>query len=108
MKRILVFVVVLAAGRAGGAALPGFGVRLLGGTAGFASSVAVDSQGKIYYTTTKGDLFRLDGGQSVLVAHVNTDAVGDAGLLGMALRGDKTAIVHYTTPMQIADVISAI
>lgn len=108
MKRILALVVVLAAGRAGGAALPGFGVRFLGTTAGFASSLAVDSRGVIYYTTTKGDLFRFDSGQSRLVAHVNTDAIGDSGLLGMALRDDRTAIVHYTTPMQVADVISAI
>ena len=108
MKRILALVVALAAGRAGGAVLPGFGVRLLGATNGFASSVAVDSKGTIYYTTTKGDIFRLDNGKSVKVAHVTTDAIGNSGLLGMALRDDHTAVVHYTTPMQIADVISSI
>src|SRR5881296_3080461 len=70
MKRLLVLMGILAAGRAGGAALPGFGVRLVGAAAGFASSVAVDSRGVIYYTTTQGDLFRLgDGGQSLRVAH---------------------------------------
>src|SRR5437016_13861390 len=84
MKRLLVLMGILAAGRAGGAALPGFGVRLVGTAAGFASSVAVDSRGVIYYTTTKGDLFRLDdGGQSRRVAHVSTDAVGHSGLLGL-------------------------
>src|SRR5437870_1136793 len=62
MKRLLVLMGILAAGRAGGAALPGFGVRLVGTAAGFASAVAVDSRGVIYYTTTKGDLFRLDDG----------------------------------------------
>ena len=108
MKRLLALLVVLAAGRAGGAALPGFGVRFLGTTAGFASSVAVDSRGTVYYTTTEGDLFRIDGGVSRRVAHVNTDAIGDSGLLGMALRDDHTAIVHYTTPMQVADVIAAV
>jgi glucose/arabinose dehydrogenase len=92
-----------------GAALPGFGVRFVGATAGFASSVAVDSRGTIYYTTTKGDLFRLDAaGESQRVGHVDTDAIGDSGLLGMALRDDRTAIVHYTTPRQVADVVSAI
>jgi len=111
MKRIVGLVAILAAvaGRAGGAALPGFGVRLIASTAGFADSLAVDSRGVIYYTTQQGDLFRLDdAGQSVRVAHVNTDAVGDSGLLGMALRDDRTAVVHYTTPMQIADVIASI
>jgi len=108
MKRILALAAVLVAGRAGGTVLPGFGVRLVGATAGFASSVVVDSQGRILYTTTKGDIFRLDGGQSVRLAHVVTDKIGNSGLLGMALRDDHTAIVHYTTPMQVADVISSI
>src|SRR6266508_5304351 len=89
MKRLLVLMGVLAAGRVGGAALPGFGVRLVGTAAGFASSVAVDSRGVIYYTTQKGDLFRLgDGGQSLRVAHVNTDAIGNSGLLCMGFRDD--------------------
>ena len=109
MKRLLVLIGVLAAGRAVGAALPGFGVRLVGAAAGFASSVAVDSRGVLYYTTTRGDLFRLgDGGQSLRIGHVTTDFIGNSGLLGMALRDDRTAIVHYTTPMQIADVVASI
>src|SRR4051812_13189197 len=83
MKRILAFAVILAAGRAGGAALPGFGVRFVGATSGFASSVVVDSQGRIYYTTTKGDIFRMDAAKSVRLAHVATDPVGNSGLLGM-------------------------
>jgi len=84
-------------------------VRLLGTAAGFATSIAIDSRGTIYYTTQQGDLLRLDDtGQSRVVAHVSTDSNGNSGLLGMALRDDRTAIVHYTTPMQIADVIAAI
>src|SRR5438094_5718429 len=97
MKRLLVLMGILAAGRAEGAALPGFGVRLVGTAAGFASSVAVDSRGVIYYTTTQGNLFRLgDDGQSLRLVHVNTEFIGNSGLLGMALRDDRTAIVHYT------------
>ena len=88
--------------------LPGFGVKFLGPTNGFADSIAVDSKGTIYYTTTAGDLFRFADGQSTLVAHVDTVAVSDSGLLGMALRDDHTAAVHYTTPNITADVISLI
>lgn len=106
MRRLLAVIVILAAGRAGAAALPGFGTRLLGSTSGFASSLAVDSKGVIYYTTTQGDLLRFDDGK--LIAHVDTDGQSDSGLLGMALRDDHTAIVHYTTPNQVADVVSAI
>jgi glucose/arabinose dehydrogenase len=90
------------------AVLPGFRVQSLGATAGFASSIAIDSRGTIYYTTTSGNLFRFVDGKSTVVSHVNTVAIGDSGLLGVALQNDKTAIVHYTTPGQVSDVISAI
>ena len=104
-----VAVLLLLPTAAGATALPGFRVQLLGSTAGFASSLAVDSRGTIYYTTTDGHLFRLDaGGNSTLVAKVVTEAVGDSGLLGMALMDDRTAVVHYTTPGEGYDVISKI
>jgi glucose/arabinose dehydrogenase len=102
-------------------ALPGFRAELIASTAGFASSVAADSSGRIYYTTTKGDLFRVEHPRGVviipgvtppwettLVAHVVTEATGDSGLLGMALVDDRTAVVHYTRPGQAYDVISKI
>jgi glucose/arabinose dehydrogenase len=101
-------VLLLAAASVHAATLPGFRVQLLGSTSGFADSIAVDSRGTIYYTVTKGDLFRFENGQSTRVAHVNTEGIGDSGLLGLSLRDDNTAIVHYTTPNQIADVVSAI
>jgi len=88
---------------------PGFHARRIGTPAGFPSSIAIDSRGTIYYTATNGTINRLDGqGESTPVAHVTTDAVGDSGLLGMALRDDATAVVHYTTPVQSYDVISTI
>jgi glucose/arabinose dehydrogenase len=90
------------------AVLPGFAVKLLGATSGFATSIAVDSKGVVYYTTTSGNIFRFADGQSTLVARVTTIAEGDSGLLGMALRDDDTAAVHYTTPNQTADVVSLI
>ncbi len=90
------------------ATFPGFGVQFLGKTSGFATSIAIDSRGTIYYTSTNGNLFRFEGGQSTLVAHVVTEGIGDSGLLGMALRDDNTAVVHYTTPGQVADIISTI
>jgi glucose/arabinose dehydrogenase len=103
-----VTLVLFIAAVAQAATLPGVRVQKLGGTAGFLSSIACDSRGTIYYTTTKGDLYRFASGISTPVAHVATDAVGDSGLLGMALRDDHTAIVHYTMPGQTYDVIAAI
>jgi glucose/arabinose dehydrogenase len=90
--------------------LPGFRVQKLGTVpAGeFLSSVAVDSHGTIYFTTTAGNVYRFAAAGSTPVAHVNTVAVGDSGLLGMALRDDRTAVVHYTTENQTYDVISSI
>lgn len=86
--------------------MPGFRVEALGATSGFASSLAIDSRGTIYYTTTSGDLFRFTNGISTKVTHLPTEALGDCGLLGMALRDDHTAVVHYVTIGQTADVIS--
>lgn len=77
-------------------------------TAGFADSVAVDSNGTIYYTTTNGGIFRVRDGVSFPVARVATRAVGDSGLLGMALIDDRTAAVHYTDPLIAYDIVSKI
>ena len=106
--RAVLAVFVFAAVSASAGTLPGFRVRPLGSTAGFADSIAIDSHNTIYYTTTAGGVFRFSDGMSQLVTHVNTAAIGDSGLLGMALRGDNTAIVHYTTPALTADVVSSI
>jgi hypothetical protein len=90
--------------------LPGFRVQKLGSVAGgeFLSSLVVDSKGAIYYTTTRGNVYRFAPEGSTLLAHVDTVGIGDSGLLGMGLRDDRTAIVHYTTPNQTHDVISSI
>jgi len=105
LKRFLFLPLLIAlAGRAGGAALPGFRVERVADARGFVSSIAIDSRGTIYYTTTSGGIFRGD----VQVAGVATEAVGNAGLLGMALIDDRTAVVHYTRPNQTYDVVSLI
>ncbi len=105
---LLSLLLLLCSSIAPAAVVPGFSVKFLGAPSGFPTSIVVDSRGTIYYTTTKGDVFRFADGQSMPVAHVNTEANGDSGLLGMALRDDLTAVVHYTTPNQTADVISSI
>ncbi len=92
------------------ATMQGARPELLGPTSGFASSLAVNSRKEIYYTTTAGDVVRFDetSAKSAVVAHVVTQAIGNSGLLGMALLDDDTAVVHYTTPGQAYDVISKI
>jgi len=105
LKRFLFLPLLIAlAGRVGGAALPGFRVERVADARGFLSSIAIDSRGTIYYTTTSGGIYRGD----VQVAGVATEAVGNAGLLGMALIDDRTAVVHYTRPNQTYDVVSLI
>lgn len=105
-SRLFVLLLLLGSFAASAAVLPGFGVNRLGAVSGFPTSIAVDSKGVIYYSTTAGDIVRFSDGH--LVAHVNTLAGSDSGLLGMALRDDHTAAVHYTTPMITADVVSLI
>lgn len=92
------------------ATMPGVHVEMLGSTAGFASSIAADSHGNLYYTTQSGAILRFDLAtkQSTPIAQVDTAATGDSGLLGMAMLDDQTAVVHYTTPGQAEDVVSKI
>ena len=88
--------------------MPGFRVERIGSVEGFPTSIAIDSASRVYYTTTDGGIYRWTGLSSVRIASVETDSSGNSGLLGMALRDDDTAIVHYTTPQQTYDVISSI
>jgi glucose/arabinose dehydrogenase len=109
MKPLVAVVLsLLAAPLADAAALPGFRAELLGSAKGFVTSLVVDTKGTIHYTTLQGSIYRFEGGESVELARVQTDPVGNSGLLGMALIDDTTAVVHYTTPNQTHDVVSRI
>lgn len=91
------------------ATLPGFRVEPIATTSGFCSSVAIDSRGILYYTTTSGGVFRLDAhGASTKIAQVTTQSIGNSGLLGIVLLDDSTAVVHYTSPGPAFEVISRI
>jgi len=83
------------------ATLPGFTVETVLRAPDFVSSLATDSQGTLYFTTTNGWIHRADGAaaplQATRIASVATHAEGNGGLLGMALLDDHTAAVHYTT-----------
>lgn len=102
----LVFLLVVAVG-AEAAVLPGFRVEKIASVAAgrYATSLAVDSGGTIYYTTTDGDVYRADGQR---IAHLPTFAEGNTGLLGMALVDDETAVVHYTNAPITRHVISLV
>jgi aldose sugar dehydrogenase len=89
--------ILLFATAAHASTLPGFRIETLVRAPGFVSSIAADSQGTIYFTTTNGWIHRVDGTQATPIASLPTHPVGNGGLLGMALIDDDTAAVHYTT-----------
>jgi hypothetical protein len=105
MKRLFLILMAAAAGQA--STLPGFHVQLLHAVPGFVTSLAVDSRGTLYYSIKSGDILRF-GSPDIVVAHLPTVGDGNSGLIGLALRDDNTAIVHYTTPGQTYDVVSAV
>lgn len=105
MKRFLL--IFLLASAADASTLPGFHVQLVQGSPGFVTSLAIDSQGTLYFSVKSGDIIRA-GAMPAVVAHVPTVGDGNSGLIGLALRDDHTAIVHYTTPRQTYDVVSAV
>jgi glucose/arabinose dehydrogenase len=86
--------------------LPGFRIEQVAPVPGSLTSLVTDSHGTIYYTQQSGEIMR--AGNDEPLARVTTDATGDAGLLGMALIDDDTAVVHYTTPGQSYHIISRI
>lgn len=91
------------------ATLPGFRTEMIGKTVGFATSIALDSQGTIYYTSKDGSIFRMARSESIPVARVPSyQGEGDAGLLGMALIDDRTAAVHYSNRELTREIISRI
>jgi len=105
MKRF--FLILMLAVGADAATLPGFHVQVVHGVPGFITALAVDSHGTLYYSVKGGDIVRV-GVPDTVVAHVPTVGDGNSGLIGLALRDDNTAIVHYTTPRQTYDVVSAV
>jgi hypothetical protein len=105
MKRLLL--ILMMASAADASTLPGFHVQLLHAVPGFVTALAVDSRGTIYYSIKSGDIIRF-GSPDAVVAHLPTMGDGNSGLIGLALRDDNTAIVHYTTPGQTYDVVSAV
>jgi hypothetical protein len=106
MKRLCLIILILSS-TANASTLPGFHVQLLHGVPGFVTALATDSRGTLYYAVKSGDIFRF-GFPDALVAHVDTVAEGNSGLIGLALRDDHTAIVHYTTARQTYDVVSTV
>lgn len=116
MKRLLPILPTLfflAASAAHASALSGFHVKVVQGVSGFLTALTVDSHGTIYYSVKSGDIVRLGPaeiakGKGTVVAHVPTQSNGNCGLIGLALRDDHTAIVHYTTPEITYDIISSI
>src|SRR4029077_5778103 len=100
----------MAASAAQASTLPGFHVQFLHSVQGFVTSLAVHPHGALYYSVKSGDVVRFGTGgmPDTVVAHVTTLADGNSGLIGLALRDDNTAIVHYTTPEITYDVVSSV
>jgi glucose/arabinose dehydrogenase len=108
VKLFFRFILLLAAGSVAADTLPGFRIEQVASFSGFCTSIVTDLKGTVFYTNQAGDVVRLDGTASTVVAHVTTEATGNSGLIGMAFADDHTAVVHYTTPNETYDVISRI
>lgn len=87
--------------------LPGFRVEKLADARGFVTSLAFNPSGTLYYSTTSGGVFRLDGTASTRVADVPSANDGNAALLGIAFLSEHEFVAHYVPPDLTADVVSA-
>lgn len=80
------------------ATAPGFRTELVGTTPMFVTSLDLDSRGNIYYSLAGGEIYRMSPlGIGSRITTLATEWEGNAGLLGLALLDDSTAVVHYTT-----------
>lgn len=93
---------------ASAAILPGFRLEVIAEAAGFVTSVIEGPNGKLIYSVTSGEVYRLEGTESVLVAKVETANEGNAAMLGVALLDATTLVAHHVTPDLKADVLSTI
>ena len=112
MKRIPFMIVLLAASVvrpvASADTVPGIHLMKVASTDGFVSSLAFDSRNRLWYSTTDGGIYRVDGSASVLLTRVDTANAGNAAMLGMAFRSDDSIVAHYVTPTINADVLAEV
>ena len=97
----------LIAAPAAASMLPGFRIEKVAATEGFLTAIAFAPDGTLHYSVTTGEIYRLEGEESVKVAKVTTAATGNAVQLGIAFRGDQI-ISHYVLPDFSADVIASV
>ena len=89
--------------------LPGFSFDKVAETEGFPTSLAIDSEGQLFYSVTTGQVYQIGSiGSSTEVALVPTASEGNAALLGVAFRGDDELIAHYVSPDLTADVLTSV
>ena len=88
--------------------VPGMRLTRIAATAGFVTSLAFDSRNRLWYSTTDGGVYRLEGVSSILLTRVETANEGNAAFLGIAFRSDDTIVAHYVTPTISADVLAEI
>lgn len=106
--RIAALLLFLAASPLAAEILPGFKLEKLAATSGFLTSIAINSRGVLHYSTTAGEIYRLEGSASVLAAKVDTASGGNEGLLGIAFRSDEQVVAHYVLPDHTAEVIGVV
>lgn len=88
--------------------VPGMHFVRIAKTEGFLTSIAFDSRNRLWYSTTDGRIYRLDGATSTFLTRVDTANEGNAALLGIAFRTDDSIVAHYVTPTLSADVLAEI
>lgn len=88
--------------------VPGMRLEKVADTVGYLTSLAFDSQDRLWYSTSDGGIYRLDDDGSQEIARVETANEGNAALLGIAIRADDTIVAHYVTPTISADVLAEI
>ncbi len=112
MKRtslaVAALVAIFACGTAHADTVPGIRLTRVAAADGFVTSLAFDSRDRLWYSTTDGGIYRVEGERSILLTRVETANEGNAALLGIAFRSNDTIVAHYVTPTISADVLAEV
>jgi glucose/arabinose dehydrogenase len=107
-RATILLIATLVVASANAARLPGFRVEKVASAHGFVSSLAISSEGDIYYSNTGGMVYRLSHGLSIEVATIPTANEGNSALLGIAFRGPDELVAHHVLPDLTADIITSV
>ncbi|HVT44601.1 MAG TPA: PQQ-dependent sugar dehydrogenase [Thermoanaerobaculia bacterium] len=108
LTAVILLTILSSASIASAEILPGFRLEQVAAVSGFLTSLAFDPAGRLYFSTTRGDVFRIGESGPVKIAMVPSAAEGNAAFLGIAFESEESFVTHYVSADLRTEVISRV